>query len=109
MDACRALPRGANAADHDTPRIAPLRLHRTLVKWGKHHRRAVAAAGAPPGSTWLRTATSPPLLDLAGGGSIPLEAQRFGLEAHASDQPRGRDDQQSHDRDSAPALPAARR
>ncbi len=28
----------------------------------------------------------PPLLDpFAGGGSIPLEAQRLGLEAHASD------------------------
>ncbi len=37
----------------------------------------------------IRTATSgnpPPVLDpFAGGGSIPLEAQRLGLEAHASD------------------------
>src|SRR3972149_5213161 len=31
-------------------------------------------------------ATPPPILDpFAGGGSIPLEAQRLGLEAHASD------------------------
>src|SRR3990170_8208471 len=31
-------------------------------------------------------ATRPPLLDpFCGGGSIPLEAQRLGLEAHASD------------------------
>jgi putative DNA methylase len=37
----------------------------------------------------IRLATGdnpPPLLDpFAGGGSIPLEAQRLGLEAHASD------------------------
>ncbi len=37
----------------------------------------------------IRIATNgnpPPLLDpFAGGGSIPLEAQRLGLEAHASD------------------------
>ena len=37
----------------------------------------------------IRIATKgnpPPLLDpFAGGGSIPLEAQRLGLEAHASD------------------------
>jgi putative DNA methylase len=40
-----------------------------------------AGAGADPAGD-----NPPPLLDpFAGGGSIPLEAQRLGLEAHASD------------------------
>ena len=39
----------------------------------------------------------------AGGGSIPLEAQRLGLEAHATDlNPVAVAYQQGHDRDSAP-------
>ena len=64
---------------------SPVRLHRKTGAVGSDHRRGdphhrartdhVATDGNPP-----------PLLDpFAGGGSIPLEAQRLGLEAHASD------------------------
>ena len=59
---------------------------RELVKWENINNETVLEAArreirksAPPGGP-------PPVLDpFAGGGSIPLEAQRLGLEAHASD------------------------
>jgi putative DNA methylase len=83
--ACRALPRGKNAAANDTPRQRLFDFIERLVTWEattdekilKTARELILLAtdGNPP-----------PLLDpFAGGGSIPLEAQRLGLEAHASD------------------------
>ena len=85
VEACRKLPRGKNAADHDTPRQRLFDFIETLVQWesttdekvlGTARRLIKLATGGNP----------PPLLDpFAGGGSIPLEAQRLGLEAHASD------------------------
>ncbi len=62
------------------------RLIEELVKWENvnneallEEARAEIRKSAGPGGP-------PPLLDpFAGGGSIPLEAQRLGLEAHASD------------------------
>jgi putative DNA methylase len=85
VKACRELPRGKNAAENDTPRQRLFDFIETLVQWEsttdeqviKTARRLIhlATGGNPP-----------PLLDpFAGGGSIPLEAQRLGLEAHASD------------------------
>ena len=62
------------------------RIIEELVKWENINNETVLEAAraeirksAPPGGP-------PPVLDpFAGGGSIPLEAQRLGLEAHASD------------------------
>jgi putative DNA methylase len=56
-----------------------------LVKWENSTNEAVLEAAREE----IRRATGgnpPPVLDpFCGGGSIPLEAQRLGLEAHASD------------------------
>lgn len=61
------------------------RLIEQLVKWENSNNDTVLAAAREE----IRKSTGgnlPPVLDpFAGGGSIPLEAQRLGLEAHASD------------------------
>lgn len=87
VEACRELPYiGKNVhTNGDTPRMRLFDFIEELVKWesttderilGDARRLIqIATEGNPP-----------PLLDpFAGGGSIPLEAQRLGLEAHASD------------------------
>lgn len=86
VEACRKLPKGKNVdANGDTPRMRLFDFIERLVTWE-----------ATTDETILNTAREliqiategnpPPLLDpFAGGGSIPLEAQRLGLEAHASD------------------------
>ncbi len=83
--ACRALPKGKNASDHDTPRMRLFDFIERLVTWEATTDEAVLETARQ----LIRLATDdnpPPLLDpFAGGGSIPLEAQRLGLEAHASD------------------------
>ena len=61
------------------------RLIEQLVKWENTGNATVLAAAR---AEILRSCDGnlPPVLDpFAGGGSIPLEAQRLGLEAHASD------------------------
>ncbi len=86
--ACEGLPGdGPNASkkDSDTPRMRLFDFIERLVTWeattdekimGKARELIEIATDGNP----------PPLLDpFAGGGSIPLEAQRLGLEAHASD------------------------
>lgn len=56
-----------------------------LVKWENTNNQDVLAA-AKAEIMKSTNGNPPPLLDpFAGGGSIPLEAQRLGLEAHASD------------------------
>jgi putative DNA methylase len=85
VEACRALPIGPNAKVTDTPRMRLFDFIERLVTWEAttdekilntaRELILIATEGNPP-----------PLLDpFAGGGSIPLEAQRLGLEAHASD------------------------
>ncbi len=85
VEACRNLPRGKNAAADDTPRQRLFDFIETLVQWESTTDEQVLATAR----RLIRLATNdnpPPLLDpFAGGGSIPLEAQRLGLEAHASD------------------------
>jgi len=58
---------------------------RDLVKWENSTNETVLAAARK--EIWDSCdGNPPPILDpFAGGGSIPLEAQRLGLEAHASD------------------------
>jgi len=58
---------------------------RELVKWENSSNRAVLGAARKEISDSCG-GNPPAILDpFAGGGSIPLEAQRLGLEAHASD------------------------
>jgi putative DNA methylase len=58
---------------------------RELVKWENSTDEAVLAAARKEICDSCE-GNPPPILDpFAGGGSIPLEAQRLGLEAHASD------------------------
>ncbi len=85
VEACRRLPRGKNAAENDTPRQRLFDFIETLVQWESTTNEEVLETARE----LIRLCTDgnpPPLLDpFAGGGSIPLEAQRLGLEAHASD------------------------
>src|SRR5579864_4395047 len=69
----------------DAERERLFRLIEELVKWeNSDNERVLKAARAE-----IRKSAGgnpPPILDpFCGGGSIPLEAQRLGLEAHASD------------------------
>jgi len=85
VEACHKLPRGKNAMANDTPRQRLFDFIETLVTWESTTNEQVLEKARE----LIRLATGgnpPPLLDpFAGGGSIPLEAQRLGLEAHASD------------------------
>ena len=83
--ACRQLPKGKNATVLDTPRQRLFDFIERLVQWESTTDEAILTTARE----LINLATGgnpPPLLDpFAGGGSIPLEAQRLGLEAHASD------------------------
>jgi putative DNA methylase len=72
-------------AAQDAERQRLFRLIEELVKWENINNEEVLGRARAE----ILKATNgnpPPLLDpFAGGGSIPLEAQRLGLEAHASD------------------------
>jgi putative DNA methylase len=85
VEACRNLPRGKNTAENDTPRQRLFDFIERLVLWENTNNERVLETARE----LIRLATEghpPPLLDpFAGGGSIPLEAQRLGLEAHAQD------------------------
>lgn len=72
-------------ADQDRERQRLFGVIEALVKWENSTNEEVLQAAR---SEILRSCGTnpPPILDpFAGGGSIPLEAQRLGLEAHASD------------------------
>lgn len=83
--ACRQLPEGTYATVEDTPRNRLFDFIEKLVQWENVNNEEILGKARE----LIRIATDgnpPPLLDpFAGGGSIPLEAQRLGLEAHASD------------------------
>src|SRR5688572_9424783 len=85
VEACRNLPKGPNATANDTPRMRLFDFIEVLVQWESTTDEKVLKTARE----LIMIATEgnpPPLLDpFAGGGSIPLEAQRLGLEAHASD------------------------
>jgi putative DNA methylase len=86
VEACRKLPKGKNVdANGDTPRMRLFDFIERLVTWEATTDDAILNTARE----LIMIATEghpPPLLDpFAGGGSIPLEAQRLGLEAHASD------------------------
>lgn len=86
VEACKQLPIGANVkANGDTPRMRLFDFIEKLVTWEATTDEKILNTARE----LIQIATEgnpPPLLDpFAGGGSIPLEAQRLGLEAHASD------------------------
>ncbi|MBT7783504.1 MAG: DUF1156 domain-containing protein, partial [Anaerolineae bacterium] len=86
VNACKKLPGdGKNTAEKDTPRQRLFDFIERLVTWEATTDEAILKTARE----LIRLSTNgnpPPLLDpFAGGGSIPLEAQRLGLEAHASD------------------------
>ena len=61
-------------------------LIRELVKWENINNQEVLDAARAEIRKYAPEGEPPPLLDpFAGGGSIPLEAQRLGLKAYASD------------------------
>src|SRR5881392_2224626 len=72
-------------ADQERERQRLFRIIEELVKWDNSSNATVLDAARVE----IMRATDgnpPPVLDpFCGGGSIPLEAQRLGLEAHASD------------------------
>src|SRR6266567_2688931 len=71
------------AQDKERQRL--FRLIEELVKWENSNNEEMLATAR---AEILKSTggNPPPVLDpFAGGGSIPLEAQRLGLEAHASD------------------------
>src|SRR5579871_76689 len=72
-------------ADQDRERQRLFRLLEELVKWENSNSRSVLDA-AHKEILKSTGGNPPPIYDpFCGGGSIPLEAQRLGLEAHASD------------------------
>ena len=84
--ACRALPGdGPNVKTGDSPRMRLFDFIERLVTWEATTDKSIMRQAR--GLIQIATnGNPPPLLDpFAGGGSIPLEAQRLGLQAHASD------------------------
>ena len=72
-------------ADQDKERQRLFRLIEELVKWDNSNNPAILKAAH---EEILKSTDGhpPPIYDpFCGGGSIPLEAQRLGLEAHGSD------------------------
>jgi len=85
IEACNNLPKGKNAIENDTPRQRLFDFIEQLVTWEATTDDAIIEQARE----LIRLSTDgnpPPLLDpFSGGGVIPLEAQRLGLETHASD------------------------
>lgn len=83
--ACQNLPRGKNATDHDSPRARLFDFIEKLVIWESSFDQELLSNARELIN--LSTDGNPPaVLDpFAGGGTIPFEAQRLGLDAFASD------------------------
>ncbi|MBU0995377.1 MAG: DUF1156 domain-containing protein [Proteobacteria bacterium] len=87
--------KGQTKADAHRERERLFQIIRDLVKWeNTTNEKVLKQAREEIRKSWRETCEltgedpekMPPFLDpFAGGGSIPLEAQRLGLEAHASD------------------------
>ena len=85
VEACLRLPLGDYSKVKDTPRNRLFDFIATLVTWEATTDEQVISQARELISLGCE-GEPPPVLDpFAGGGSIPLEAQRLGLSAHASD------------------------
>ncbi|MBP7961435.1 MAG: DUF1156 domain-containing protein [Caldilineaceae bacterium] len=72
--------------EQEAERQRLFRLIEELVKWENINNRTLLDQAHAEIVKYAPDGVPPPVLDpFAGGGSIPLEAQRLGLEAHASD------------------------
>ena len=72
--------------DQDRERERLFDIIRDLVKWENVNNEKVLERARREIRRYAPDGIPPPVLDpFAGGGSIPLEAQRLGLEAHAGD------------------------
>jgi len=85
FDACKALPLGKNSQISDTPRQRLFDFIERLIQWEALVDKEIikTARNLIYLSTGKKTLAY--LDPFAGGGSIPLEAQRLGLETYASD------------------------
>lgn len=85
--ACKELPRGKYSAEEDTPRHRLFDFIAELVQWESTTKQEVMDLANHLIRLCLREGEQlPPVLDpFSGGCTIPLEAQRLGLEAHGSD------------------------
>ena len=116
----RHLNRGINKVDAAKERERLFQIIEDLVVWENTNDASVISAARteiwkswretcelnrnhPDAATLFNSDVLPAFHDpFAGGGAIPLEAQRLGLEAYASDlNPRLHNDQQSNDRSSS--------
>ncbi len=85
VEACKKLPAKANAQLNDTPRMRLFDFIDDLVQWESTTNEKISSKARELIN--LSTDGNPPplLAPFAGGGTIPLDTQRLGLEAHASD------------------------
>ena len=83
--ACREMPKGHHGEASDTPRARLFDFIEALVQWENSNNEEILKT-ARKLIHFCTDGNPPPVYDpFAGGGSIALEAQRLGLEAHASD------------------------
>lgn len=85
VSACKELPKGKYSLLFDTPRMRLFDFISRLVQWDSNKDEKILETA----KKLIYASTNnepPPFLDpFAGGGSIPIEAQRLGLETYASD------------------------
>lgn len=85
VEACRRLHKGKHSVENDTPRMRLFDFIERLVQWESMTDESVISTAQELVST-STGGNNPVLFDpFAGGGSIPLEAQRLGLAVYASD------------------------
>lgn len=85
VEVCGSLPKGKNAIEDDTPRQRLFDFIERLVTWEATTDQKLLST-ARELIRLSNEVSIPPLLDpFSGGGSIPLEAQRLGLDVFASD------------------------
>lgn len=83
--ACKELPKAQYADAHDTPRARLFDFIALLVQWESSNNSNILKT-ARKLIDLCTDGNPPPVYDpFAGGGTIPLEAQRLGLKAYASD------------------------
>lgn len=83
--ACNDLPKGRNAKTEDTPRQRLFDFIEQLTKWENTNNEEILSTALKLINICADSVLPSVLDPFAGGGAIPLEAQRLGLKAHASD------------------------
>jgi putative DNA methylase len=90
VDACRSLPKGKNSSENDTPRMRVFDFIESLADWENSSNESILNRAAD----LIRLSNGgnpPPIFDpFAGGGTIPLEAQRLNLVVRHRNKQRNR-------------------